>query len=259
MSELQKMIFLNAFWLALVASFGSYKSIELLRSSSIKLNSTELDAEITVTFSDERINLNFRTLYLKCLVLVLLLSFCMSTYWLLYFLNPAQKIKSKTFISIMITTNGIASLNLLHGFIVLIGDKSTKPMNTMSQEDQTTFVMLFIVSVLAFSSNLFFAKLGFQIQTHPRPSPIPEEERALYWLLRQHQETQRAAAAERDSPVPGVSDDPPKILHRNVASELQFAEYKQGRRVFDNALYFSMNGFSLQVLSVTNCTLSLDF
>lgn len=99
-------IFLNAFWLALVASFGSYKSIELLRSSSIKLNSTELDAEITVTFSDERINLNFRTLYLKCLVLVLLLSFCMSTYWLLYFLNPAQKIKSKTFISIMITTNG---------------------------------------------------------------------------------------------------------------------------------------------------------
>ncbi|CBY14950.1 unnamed protein product [Oikopleura dioica] len=80
----------------------------------------------------------------------------------------------------------------------------------MSQEDQTTFVMLFIVSVLAFSSNLFFAKLGFQIQTHPRPSPIPEEERALYWLLRQHQEAQRAAAAERDSPVPGVSDDPPK-------------------------------------------------
>lgn len=95
-------IFLNAFWLALVASFGSYKSIELLGS----FNSTELDAEIKVTLSDERINLNFRKLYLQCLILVLLLSFCMSTYWLLYFLNPAQKIKSKTFISIMITTDG---------------------------------------------------------------------------------------------------------------------------------------------------------
>jgi hypothetical protein len=54
----------------------------------------------------------------------------------------------------------IASLNLLHGFIVLIGDKSSKPMDTMTANDQTTFVMLFIVSVLAFSSNLFFAKLG---------------------------------------------------------------------------------------------------
>ena len=33
-------------------------------------------------------------------------------------------------------------------------------MDTMTANDQTTFVMLFIVSVLAFSSNLFFAKLG---------------------------------------------------------------------------------------------------
>jgi len=205
MSELQKMIFLNAFWLALVASFGSYKSIELLRSSSVQFNSSELGTEISLTISNEQINLNFRALYLKCLILVLLLSFCMSTYWLLYFLNPAQKIKSKTFISIMITT--IASLNLLHGFIVLIGDKSSKPMETMKPEDQTTFVLLFIVSILAFSSNLFFAKLGFQIQTQPDPL---QSERALFLLLRQHQEAQRAAAAERDSPVPGVSDNPPK-------------------------------------------------
>ncbi|CAG5090896.1 Oidioi.mRNA.OKI2018_I69.PAR.g12756.t1.cds [Oikopleura dioica] len=80
----------------------------------------------------------------------------------------------------------------------------------MTPDEQTSFVQLFIVSVLAFSSNLFFAKLGFQIQTHPPPSPIPAEERALYWLLRRHQEAQRAASAESECQVPGVSDDPPK-------------------------------------------------
>ncbi|CAG5090898.1 Oidioi.mRNA.OKI2018_I69.PAR.g12757.t1.cds [Oikopleura dioica] len=106
MSELQKMIFLNAFWLALVASFGSYKSIVLLGSYN---NGSKLGEEITVAYTEEQINLNFRELYLKCLIMVLLLSFCLSTYWLLYFVNPAQKIKSKTFISIVITTDGFNS------------------------------------------------------------------------------------------------------------------------------------------------------
>ena len=78
-----------------------------------------------------------------------------------------ERVKKIIFLKILFNENviethklRIASLNLLHGFIVLIGDKSSKPMATMTPDNQTTFVMLFIVSVLAFSSNLFFAKLG---------------------------------------------------------------------------------------------------
>jgi len=138
-------------------------------------------------------------------------------YWLMFLINPARWVRSKTCSSLLVTL--VTGLVIVYGFVLLLNPEEHFTAEIMKDD----LVKLFITCVLVFASSLFFTRLGFLIEQKRRKGELSFQRANSDLIVEPGSSYSLHAQVMLDGTtvlIPGVSDPPPKYEDLSLDTRL---------------------------------------